>query len=336
VSEQRAQFEIVEQFWVALQSADARRVRAERRAAVRRRQLRTLALAVLLLLLLAAAALAVRGLIIGSDTPRTFKFSNSPALGAVRQGSTRMLGLRVADPAGGPPWGVRVFATSRGSGCYQVGRVVLGRLSALGINGAFGNDGAAHPLPVEPHGCGGLDAVGHLRFTAVSPVEDSSASLTPSTCAGPTATRAARLGVGNAHKYIAAARERGDTYAVRVGMRQLRRARHRLATLPRACPAAALRTLIAGAAGPLATHVSLTTKTGETLREDVAAADGGVFLFVLTGTVPPGGVEIRATYRDGRQCPLSDPTGPHRVMQPPGCALPPGFVYRNSRRAKTH
>jgi hypothetical protein len=146
--------------------------------------------------------------------------------------------------------------------------------------------------------------------------------------------RAAQVGIANARGYIAAARRRGDATAARTGNRQLRRARHRLATLPAPCPAATLRTVIVGAAGPLATSVRLTTPDGTALRQDVAPRDGGLFLFVLTRVPRAGSVEIRASYPDGRQCLLPDPTGPHRLAQPRGCAPLPGFVYRQRKRAK--
>ena len=66
--------------------------------------------------------------------------------GTVIASSVRVLPLRVADPQGGPPWGVRVARTSRGLVCLQIGRVVSGRVGALGRDGAFHDDGAFHPL----------------------------------------------------------------------------------------------------------------------------------------------------------------------------------------------
>jgi hypothetical protein len=43
---------------------------------------------------------------------------------------------------------MRVFSTTRGDGCVQVGRVVDGKLGALGRDGAFKNDGEFHALSV--------------------------------------------------------------------------------------------------------------------------------------------------------------------------------------------
>jgi len=50
--------------------------------------------------------------------------------GAVR-GPRDVLSPRVADPAGGPPWALRVFATSRGTSCVQVGQVYRGVFGAV-------------------------------------------------------------------------------------------------------------------------------------------------------------------------------------------------------------
>ncbi len=65
------------------------------------------------------------------------------------RGATRLLALRVPDPAGGLPWGMRVIDTTRGLVCLQIGRVQDGRLGQLGIDGAFDDDGRFHPLPAD-------------------------------------------------------------------------------------------------------------------------------------------------------------------------------------------
>jgi hypothetical protein len=83
--------------------------------------------------------------------------------GAVIPGSVHLLPLRVADPDGGPPWGLRVLKTTRGLTCVQFGRVVAGRLGVIGQDGAFANDGAFHPLSndfLDGVGCGTDDARG--------------------------------------------------------------------------------------------------------------------------------------------------------------------------------
>jgi hypothetical protein len=82
----------------------------------------------------------------GSPVPAPHE---SPTVGAglpVR-GETRLLGVSTPDPAGGLPWGMRIFRTTRGLICVQIGRLDHGRLGELGVDGAFGNDGRFHPFP---------------------------------------------------------------------------------------------------------------------------------------------------------------------------------------------
>ncbi|HUA12613.1 MAG TPA: hypothetical protein VMA83_11485 [Solirubrobacteraceae bacterium] len=64
------------------------------------------------------------------------------------RGASRLLPLRVADPEGGLPWGMRIVHTTRGEICVQIGRVQNGQLGELGIDGAFHDDGRFHPIPV--------------------------------------------------------------------------------------------------------------------------------------------------------------------------------------------
>jgi hypothetical protein len=78
--------------------------------------------------------------------------------------SGRLQAIRAADPAGGPPWGIRVFRTApsrsaqtahsgspallrggRGE-CEQLGRVVDGKLGVIETDGRF------HALPLGPAG----------------------------------------------------------------------------------------------------------------------------------------------------------------------------------------
>jgi hypothetical protein len=61
-------------------------------------------------------------------------------------GGSDLLALRVADPEGGLPWGMRIVRTTRGLVCVQVGRVYHGQLGQLGVDGAFHDDGRFHSL----------------------------------------------------------------------------------------------------------------------------------------------------------------------------------------------
>jgi len=61
-------------------------------------------------------------------------------------GGSDLLALRVADPEGGLPWGMRIVHTTRGLVCVQVGRVYRGQLGQLGVDGVFHDDGRFHSL----------------------------------------------------------------------------------------------------------------------------------------------------------------------------------------------
>jgi hypothetical protein len=95
------------------------------------------------------------------------------SLGQPVPASLVLLPMRVADPAGGPPWGMRVIRTTRGLVCLQAGRVVDGQLGGLGIGYAFDADRRFHPfLPADAIGVDGCvtgDANG-LAFMPEAPV----------------------------------------------------------------------------------------------------------------------------------------------------------------------
>jgi hypothetical protein len=126
-----------------------------------------------LLLVLAAGALAAGGVItFGSPAKLPFSLYGNPREGggALVPGTVHMLPIAAPDPAGGPDWGMRVLSTTRGQGCIQVGRLLDGKLGAIGQDYAFGNDGRFHELPVSAadfNGCALLDARGRL-FTNVT------------------------------------------------------------------------------------------------------------------------------------------------------------------------
>jgi hypothetical protein len=117
---------------------------------------RPTAVALVAALVLAAAALAATGTIrIGSTHKEDPASGPVPRAGSgVRAGPAETLPLRVADPAGGPPWTLRVFGSSRGGHCVQVGQVVRGHF------GVFVAPGTLEPLHAWPGGssslCSGL------------------------------------------------------------------------------------------------------------------------------------------------------------------------------------
>jgi hypothetical protein len=135
---------------------------------------RALVLAVVSLVVVAAAAVAATtGLLSTGEpvkNPAGVGFSPGRGEGVPVAASVRLSPLRVADPAGGPPWGLRTLKTTRGLGCVQLGRIYDGRLGVLGQDGAFGNDGRFHERPpgvLDLFDCQVPDAVGHTFIADV-------------------------------------------------------------------------------------------------------------------------------------------------------------------------
>jgi hypothetical protein len=104
---------------------------------------------------LALAAVALMGagggallLAAGRPVAPAFELPAMPTVGLGRTlaPSLALLPLRVADPTGGPPWGMRVIRTTRGLACIQAGRVLDGRLGGIGVGYAFKGDGRFHPF----------------------------------------------------------------------------------------------------------------------------------------------------------------------------------------------
>ena len=117
------------------------------------RHVRLVVAAALVLLLLAAAAVAATVVLqTGSPVRPSQRLTPTVGLGVPARGGSRVLGVRFADPVGGPPWGMRVVHTSRDLVCIQVGRLYRGALGVLGSDGAFHDDGRFHPLPPDTIG----------------------------------------------------------------------------------------------------------------------------------------------------------------------------------------
>jgi hypothetical protein len=117
----------------------------------------------------AGGALAATGQIeLGSPDPpvRHSPDAAGRGIGVPQPGSSRLLGVRTADPRGGPPWGIRVFTSSRRYPCAQYGRVVGGRLVRIG------RDGKAHELALHCRGNsspGDFGNTGRLVYGFVGP-----------------------------------------------------------------------------------------------------------------------------------------------------------------------
>lgn len=100
-----------------------------------------------LLLVTSTIALAATGVILtGASVHPARKLTPYAGAGLPLRGHSKLLSLRVPDPYGGLPWGMRVVQTTRGLVCVQIGRVQNGRLGELGIDGAYNDDGRFHPV----------------------------------------------------------------------------------------------------------------------------------------------------------------------------------------------
>jgi hypothetical protein len=272
---------------------------AQQRPSLSRRG-RPLALLAVLVLAGTTGALAAAG-VFRTGTPVGPQPGYAPVsnqlFGTAKPGSMRVLGLRVADPGGGAPWGIGAFQTTRGVACPVAGRLSGGRLGALGIDHAFADDGRFHPLLPAVSidaACLPPDARGHLFLTGEGGIVNASGDV------GPVAAIAQR-----AHCDLPGEHDWG----VR-------------------CPQSALRALFYGFLGPDARSVSYTFD-GVRHVEELGGPDGG-YLVVLPA--PPGsavgrkanlggfkaGPTLYATYADGRRCPVQSAL---EVSGPGSCAL---------------
>jgi hypothetical protein len=237
---------------------------------------------------LAGVAVAASRLIsTGEPVPTNRRF---PGLfGPIQPGTTKLLSVRTADPDGGPPWGLRVYRTTvnqgsgqRPVGCVQVGRVVDARLGVLGQDGSFHNDGRFHELPVQPDGCGGLDARGQLFFDGQAMTQVASADPRQS-CETAAQRQDRTVDVPRALRASLRRKLRsGDRRAVPLERRLLARQTRRAAQDIPLCPTGDLRTITYGLVGSLASRV---TATDPTTRQSVrpVAAENGAYLIVLSG-----------------------------------------------------
>lgn len=142
-----------------LESAAARQVQAPRR----RWSTRMLVAGVLALGASGGAAAWAASALLSDGAPVAFQ-RGAPvagrAQGAPVAGTVKLLVDDVADPAGGPAWGLRYWETDRKYGCVQVGRVFEGKLGQITGGNVF------HELPLGVAkdglgGCYGLDGSGH-------------------------------------------------------------------------------------------------------------------------------------------------------------------------------
>ena len=239
---------------------------------------------------------------------------SSIGAGTPRPGTMRVLAVRVADPAGGPAWGVGVFLTSTGLACPVTGRVVGGRLGVLGIDDAFANDNRFHPLLAPASiglDCAAPDARGRLFLTGQAWIVSASGDLAPE---------------------VAVSQRPHCNLPGTEGW-------------PVRCPQATLRTVYYGFLGPKARAISYTYH-GRSHVERTSGPDGA-YLVVLSA--PAGstkgrkarvggfkaGPNLYATYSSGRTCVVQSVV---ELTHPTACALV-GYVAPRLRlptRAQAH
>lgn len=274
-------------------------------AAVRRPTLRMLVSVAAALLALTGVALAASG-VIRFGSPARLPFSMYPdareGAGALVPGTVRMLPIAAPDPTGGPDWGMRELSTSRGEGCLQIGRLLDGRLGALGRDGAFGDDGRFHELPVtaafDIDGCALLDGRGRL-FANVTADE-----------------RAASAWVGVGGRLGGCVPPSAGPYEK--GLRITPAERARGVRPPAICARADLRNIYYGLLGPQAKSITYALD-GQRHTLDTVGANGA-YLFVTPAsahqlldfanagtadTVPVDGPIREIHYRDGSTCHLT-------------------------------
>ena len=275
---------------IARVAAEAGEVRA------RRRWGRSGMLVVALPLALAAAAVAATSaMIVGEPVknPPGLQLDPKAGLGVI-VGSGKLLGVRAADPDGGPDWALRLVTTSRGLGCVQLGRVVDGKLGVLGRDGAFDDDGKFHERGAEiiqQTDCQQTDGAGRV-FIAMS-YHGLPASGDVTGCAP-------------------------------------RSGRQRDA--PPVCPSRSLRTVYYGLLGPQASAITYADRSGAIVRRRVRAPDGAYLVvlridpkrrsFHFAPAVTPGSGLRTVEYRDGSVCRI---VSPRRLGGARNCPLK-GFV----------
>lgn len=284
--------------------AEFERVAAREQRHGRRRRGRTIALSLVVAGSVSAAALAAGGVLTGEPVKDPPGVVAEPTVGAGVTNAATLTALRVADPAGGPPWGLRTVTTTRELGCVQIGRVVQGRLGVLGQDGAFGDDGRFHEKAASlssGRDCQPLDAAGR-SFVAVS------------------------------YQGLPAGGEPGGC-AIR-----------RIADAPRGsplrpqplCAKTNLRILYYGTLGPQARSVTYLDESGKPVSARTSGPDGA-YLVVLrpsakrpakgyyVPTISPGSGLRSVRYRDGHECRIRSP----RALG--GAKLCPRVGYQSPR-----
>jgi hypothetical protein len=250
------------------------------RLPARRRGLAVILIALVVVTPAVAAVGAVSGWFGPGKPDLGYPVSASSGLGKVIPG-TRMLPLQVADPDGGPPWGLRLVKTTRGDTCVQVGRVEDGELGSLGIDSSWDNDHKFHPI--SPNDavadvCGATDGAGH-GFVSSSEHGWPASAFTPSDYGRGVAVSYCQSSDPGAWLKARLKRLPNGSQSRAQLEKALRREEAALARskIP-ACPAGSLRMIFVGLLGPDAKSITYTTPSGQSKTEDTV---GGVGAYLI-------------------------------------------------------
>lgn len=253
------------------------------------RWLRMAVLIVAVALALAAAAWGAVSVLTGAPVPSAYVDAKpTVGLGQPLHASLGVLPLRASDPAGGPPWAVRLIATTRGLGCIQAGRLVNGQLGVLATDRfAFRGDGKFHPFLASDAidgACAPIDANGRV-VTGGNPQIVTADGLAT---AGGNVPPGARV-----HCDMPGEQDWG----VR-------------------CPQSMLREVAVGFTGPDAVRITV-SQPGHADQTIAPYGPDGAYLLVLPpppnanigpsgllGHPPPGMIALTVTFRDGSTCRL--------------------------------
>ncbi|HEY7933387.1 MAG TPA: hypothetical protein VID48_06130 [Solirubrobacteraceae bacterium] len=303
--------------WAAVRGALAQEIAAElegprdRGATKRWWSPRLLAVGLAGLVLTGAVAYGAKTLIgIGSPAPNP-PVSNPPS-------NIRLLGLRVADPGGGSPWGIRLALSpprisARSNVAIQIGRIRDGQMGFIGQDNVFHNDHLFHaagpnsalitpadyPItgtPQKPD----LRSVYHfaLSLPGVASAYDGCSTVKVPTHVsqpkhvfeGEVRSLRHQLSILRADGPAAQRAARafgGSVAALRATLlASLRNAREEASGLVSersfaSCPGSDLRTIVFGFSGPGSTSITI-SGLGVHETEPLHADDDGFYLFVLS------------------------------------------------------
>lgn len=259
-----------------------------------------------------AAVGAASGWFSKGSSPIYYPASATSGLGKVLPQGDRLLPIRVADPDGGPPWGIRLVKTTRGETCIQVGRVVDGQIGQLGIDTAWHDDHEFHEIrPNDQMAdiCGATDAVGDgfvdqavygAPASVDIPLDNSSGAR--NACIDPYTSLPLPGFVRRGGKLT--------PFEKRV-LRRIERQRHADGD----CPDDAMRMIFVGLLGPDAKSVTYKTPSGQT-RTQTTLAGTGAYLIVFRETARDCLDFAKSPFTSGDGCGAGN-TGPNPYLQAP-------------------